>query len=196
MVSGSLGCPGCLLSAGCMHCCMLVSDWLQQKEGNSKWWLLQKWREIQTNDVKAMLNGSQMASIDVETRCRGYLMTMAGFLCRWQYLADLPGQMFDWRGQFVDLDHPLMFQFEHVGELICQSMVLCRLMPGCYKSFLGSFSPRLDRQGCCQNQRRLHGTIQRFSTHWKLLVGCAELKNQSTCFWEILDLVFVSKISK
>ena len=91
MVSGSLGCPGCLLSAGCMHCCMLVSDWLLQKEGNSKRWLLRKWREIRTKYVESMSNHSWMASIDVETRCRGYLMTMAGFLCWWRYLAGCTG---------------------------------------------------------------------------------------------------------
>ena len=110
MVSGRFGCPGCLLSAGCMHCCMLVSDWLQQKEGNSKWWLLQKWREIQTNDVETMLNGSQMASNDVETRCRGPLMTMAGFLCRWRYLAGWTGVDIQLAGSIrhspVDLDRP------------------------------------------------------------------------------------------
>ncbi len=31
--------------------CLLASDWLQQKEGSSKWWLLLKWREIQTSEV-------------------------------------------------------------------------------------------------------------------------------------------------
>ena len=96
MVSGSFGCPGCLLSAGWMLWFLLVSDWLQQKEGNSKRWLLRKRREIQTYDV--------------ELRCRGHPMTMAGFLWRWRYLAGCTGADIRLAGSIwhsrVDLDRP------------------------------------------------------------------------------------------
>ena len=121
MVSGSFGCPGCLLSAGCMLWFLLVSDWLQQKEGNSKRWLLRKRREIQTNDV--------------EPRCRGHPMTMAGFLWRWRYLAGCTGADIRLAGSICR-----SWSFIDVSESSWANRCLCKLDKPSFNPFQQVFT--------------------------------------------------------
>ena len=60
-----------------------------------------------THDVEAVLNGRQMASIDVEMQCRGRDVVfgfshddVGTFSVSEEAWLGVPGQILDWRGRF------------------------------------------------------------------------------------------------